>query len=70
MVKKNTLSREFDGANRVNSVGFAEIGENEIKAVFVSIILQQFSFKIATNKNIKPFAGLRPAPLFWDAFDR
>jgi hypothetical protein len=26
--------------------------------------LQQFSFKPATTKNIKPIAGLRPATLF------
>ena len=26
--------------------------------------IQQFAFKLATNKNIKPIAGLRPATLF------
>ena len=29
----------------------------------IKIQLQQFAFKPATNKNIKPIAGLRPATL-------
>jgi len=29
----------------------------------IYVVLQQFAFKIATNKNIKPIAGLCPATL-------
>jgi len=33
-------------------------------------LLQQFAFKPTTNKNIKTFAGLSPAKVFYGAFDR
>ena len=32
--------------------------------------LQQFAFKLATNNNIKPIAGLCPAILSYSGFDQ